>query len=86
MFQQLVVLSFARKISCWSLVQLQSYNNLPVVISKLEDPKTTIVDAYEIIEFIDTLNDDDHVKLYLKQPLEKGCDLLDIVEFRSSLC
>ena len=46
------------------LVQLQRYNYLPEVISKLEDPKTTIVGAYKkLIEFMDTLDNDDHVKL-----------------------
>ena len=45
---------------------------LPEVILKLEEPGTTIVDAYkEVIEIMDTLDDNDHVKPYLKQRLEK---------------
>ena len=40
-------------------------------------------DYKEVIEFMDTLDDNDHVKLYLKQRLEKCCDLLDIVECRN---
>ena len=37
----------------------------------------------KFMEFMDTLDDDDHVELHLKQPLEKCCDLLDIVKCRN---
>jgi hypothetical protein len=49
-----------------SLVQLERYKQIPAIISKLEDDKTTIMQCYqEVLKFLGELDEDDAVRTYL---------------------
>ena len=63
-----------------SLVELERYKRIPSVIKKLENPASNIMECYKSLnDFLQELDVDDPVKIYLSQRLQKSGDLLKII-------
>ena len=63
-----------------SLVELERYKQIPCIIKKLENPASNIMECYKYVnDFLQELDVDDPVKIYLSQRLQKSGDLLKII-------